>query len=187
MKQIRCAWAMSSEKMQAYHDTVWGRKETDDTALFRKLSLDLMQAGLSWQTILNKFDAFDQAFDHFNLEAVSKYSASDVERLMQNRGIVRNRLKINAIINNAQIINKMQSKGESFYHYLAFQIPDGHIKNHWQNMIDVPAHTQLSDQISKQMKRDGFKFVGTTIIYSFLQATGFVNDHLVDCVCYQKV
>ncbi|MCH4168114.1 MAG: DNA-3-methyladenine glycosylase I [Streptococcaceae bacterium] len=187
MDQTRCTWATSSEKMRVYHDTVWGRRETDDTALFRKLSLDLMQAGLSWQTILNKFDGFDQAFNYFNLDTVSEFTASDVERLMMDQGIIRNRLKINAIINNAQIIKKMQANGQSFYHYLALQVPNGRIINHWQVMSEVPASTQLSDQIAKQMKKDGFKFIGTTIIYSFLQATGFINDHLVSCCCHQEV
>lgn len=187
MNQTRCAWATSSETMMTYHDTVWGRRETDDTALFRKLSLDLMQAGLSWQTILNKFDGFDQAFNYFNLEYVSEFTASDVERLMMDQEIIRNRLKINAIINNAKIIQTMRSDGQSFYHYLASQIPNGRIINSWETMSEVPASTQLSDEIAKQMKTDGFKFVGTTIIYSFLQATGFINDHLVSCICYQKV
>lgn len=187
MNQIRCAWATSSETMMTYHDTVWGRRETDDTALFRKLSLDLMQAGLSWQTILNKFDGFDQAFNYFNLESVSEFTSSDVERLMMDQEIIRNRLKINAIINNAKIIQTMRSDGQSFYHYLVSQIPNGRIINSWKTMSEVPASTQLSDEIAKQMKTDGFKFVGTTIIYSFLQATGFINDHLVSCICYQKV
>lgn len=184
---VRCEWANSSDNMKDYHDSVWGRPELDDTALFRKLSLDLMQAGLSWQTILNKSESFDNAFDSFNIKKVKNYLSDDIERLLADTGIVRNRLKIMAIINNANVIFEMHQEGKSFYEYLSQQIPNGRIVNQWQEMADIPASTQLSDCISKQMKKDGFKFIGTTIIYSFLQAAGFINDHIESCFCYKDI
>jgi DNA-3-methyladenine glycosylase I len=169
-----------------YHDTIWGRIETDDTALFRKLSLDLMQAGLSWQTILNKTASFDQAFDNFDLKEVSCYNTAKVKVLKNDAGIIRNQMKIEAIIHNAQIILALQQKGISFFDYLSQQIPNGHLENHWQMDSEVPAKTILSDKIAKKMKHDGFKFVGSTVIYAFLQATGFINDHVEACFCHEK-
>ena len=184
--QIRCAWAQGDEKMEKYHDEVWGVPEHDDQKLFAKLCLDSMQAGLSWRTILHKQESFQKAFDNFHIKTVAGYDEAKFDELMQDAGIVRNRLKIRAIIGNAARTLEVQEEFGSFNAYLWGFTNGEVIKNHWKTMEEVPVSTPLSDAISKDLKKRGFKFVGTTIIYAYLQAVGVVNDHLVDCICYKK-
>jgi len=183
----RCPWAENDEKMTKYHDEVWGVPEHDDQKLFAKLSLDLMQAGLSWRTILYKQDSFMEAFDNFHIETVAGYGDEKYAELMNNAGIVRNRLKVLAIINNASRVLEVQQEFGSFNAYL-WQFTQGQVvQNQWQALEDIPASTPLSDAISKDLKKRGFKFVGTTIIYAFMQAVGIVNDHLPCCFRYQEL
>ena len=184
---VRCPWADGDEKMAKYHDEVWGVPVHDDQKLFAKLCLDLMQAGLMWRTILYKQENFYKAFDDFQIEKVANYDEAKYDELMQDAGIVRNRLKIRAIINNAARILEIQKEFGSFDAYLWGFTNGETIKNSWQSLEDIPASTPLSDTISKDLKKRGFRFVGTTIIYAFLQAIGIVNDHLVSCFRYEEV
>jgi DNA-3-methyladenine glycosylase I len=181
----RCPWVDGDEKMAKYHDEIWSVPVHDDQKLFAKLSLDLMQAGLMWRTILYKQENFEKAFDNFQIETVAGYDEAKYEELMRNTGIVRNQLKIRAIINNAARVLETQKKFGSFDAYLWGFTNDETIKNAWQTIDEVPASTPLSDAISKDLKKQGFKFVGTTIIYAFLQAVGIVNDHLTTCFRYE--
>jgi len=180
----RCSWAENDGKMSEYHDTVWGVPEHDDQKLFAKLCLDLMQAGLSWRTILYKQESFKKAFDNFHIETVAGYDDGKIDELLQDAGIVRNRLKINAIINNARRVLEIQKEFGSFDAYLWGFTQGKVVKNQWKTSGEVPASSPLSDAISKDLKKRGFKFVGTTIIYAFLQAVGVVNDHQTDCFRY---
>jgi len=184
---IRCPWADNDEKMAKYHDEVWGVPVHDDQKLFAKLCLDLMQAGLMWRTILYKQDNFYKAFDNFHVETVAGYDEVKYDELMQDAGIVRNRLKIRAIINNAARVLEIQKEFGSFDAYLWGFTKGETLKNCWQYLDEIPASTPLSDAISKDLKKRGFRFVGTTIIYAFLQAVGIVNDHLINCFRYREV
>ena len=183
----RCHWADGDDKMTAYHDEVWGVPVHDDRMLFAKLCLDLMQAGLMWRTILYKQDNFFKAFDDFDIETVAGYDETKYDELMQDAGIVRNRLKIRAIINNAACVLEVQKEFGSFDAYLWSFTNGETIKNRWESLDEIPASTPLSDAISKDLKKRGFRFVGTTIIYAFLQAIGVVNDHEVSCFRYEEV
>jgi DNA-3-methyladenine glycosylase I len=182
---IRCPWAEGDEKMMKYHDEVWGVPVHDDQKLFAKLCLDLMQAGLVWRTILYKQENFEKAFDGFHIETVAGYDEAKYEELMNDAGIVRNKLKICAIINNAARVLEVQKEFGSFDAYLWSFTSGETIKNAWQTLDEIPASTPLSDNISKDLKKRGFRFVGTTIIYAFLQAVGIVNDHLTTCFRYK--
>jgi len=184
---IRCPWTGDDAKMIKYHDEVWGVPVHDDRTLFAKLCLDLMQAGLTWRTILHKQDNFYKAFDDFNIQKVANYDEAKYEELMQDAGIVRNRLKIRAIINNAARVLEIQKEFGSFDAYIWSFTNGETIKNSWKSLDEIPASTPLSDAISKDLKKGGFRFVGTTIIYAFLQAIGVVNDHLVDCFRYRNI
>jgi len=183
---IRCSWADGDEKMMKYHDEVWGVPVHDDQKLFAKLCLDLMQAGLMWRTILNKQENFERAFDDFHIETVAGYDEAKYEELMRDAGIVRNQLKIRAIINNAARVMDIQREFGSFDAYLWGFVNGETVKNAWQTIEDIPASTSLSDTISKDLKKRGFRFVGTTIIYAFLQAVGIVNDHFTSCFRYEN-
>lgn len=183
---IRCSWADNDKKMAMYHDELWGKPEHDDQRLFAKLCLDLMQAGLTWRMILYKQENFERAFDGFDIETVAHYDETKFDELMQDKGIVRNRLKIRAIINNAQRVLEVQEEYGSFDVYIWSFTKDKVIKNRWQALEEIPASSPLSDAISKDLKKRGFKFLGTTIIYAYLQAIGIVNDHLTSCFCYDK-
>ena len=185
--KIRCPWADNDEKMAKYHDEVWGVPAHGDQKLFAKLSLDSMQAGLAWRTILYKQENFMKAFDDFHIETVAAYDEEKVGELMQDAGIVRNQLKIRAIINNASRILEVQKEFGSFDAYLWGFTNGGVIRNQWQTLDEIPASSPLSDAISKDLKKRGFKFVGTTIIYAFLQAVGIVNDHLTSCFRYTEL
>lgn len=179
----RCEWANSTPAMQEYHDSVWGKPEYEDHQLFRKLVLDMNQAGLSWQTILNKMANFDAAYDQFEITKVANYTEEKVEELMMNPGIIRNRRKIEAAIINAQEVLKIQQEYGSFSAFLWRYVNHEPIINEFQQQSDVPTHSEISDQLAKDLKKRGFKFVGTTTIYAFMEAVGMVNDHLVTCVC----
>jgi len=183
----RCSWAENDERMMKYHDEVWGVPEHNDQKLFAKLCLDSMQAGLSWQTIVNKMDNFMKAFDNFDIETVAKYDEKKYEELMQDAGIVRNKLKIRTVINNARLVLDLQKEFGSFSSYLWSFTEGKTIKNKMKSLDDIPPSTPLSDKISKDMKKRGFNFVGTTIVYAFIQAIGIVNDHCTYCFRYDEV
>lgn len=185
-ERVRCPWAMGDAKMQRYHDEVWGVPVHDDQKLFAKLCLDLMQAGLSWRTILYKQEGFERAFDNFHIETVAAYDEARFNELMQDAGIVRNRSKIRAIINNANCVLELQGEIGGFGTYLWSFTKGEVVNNRWQTVDEIPNSSPLSDAISKDLKKRGFMFVGTTITYAFLQAVGIVNDHLTSCFCYQR-
>ena len=184
--KIRCGWCRNDPMDIKYHDEEWGKYVTDDKILFEFLVLESAQAGLSWITILRKREGYRKAFENFDVEKVAKLSDSDVEGLMLDAGIVRNRLKIKATITNAQAYIKVQKEFGSFCNYmLSFMPEEKPIINNWKALEEVPVATEVSDTISKDMKKRGFKFFGSTICYAYLQAVGFVNDHLTDCHCRQ--
>jgi DNA-3-methyladenine glycosylase I len=177
-----CNWGTTDPTYIKYHDEEWGKEVTDDLKMFEFIVLESAQAGLSWFTILKRRDAYRLAFADYNAEKVAKMTENDVERLLLNSGIIRNRKKIEATITNAQHFLEIQKEFGSFCAYLRKFLPDGKpIINHWQNLSEIPASTPLSDTISKDMKKRGFKFFGTTICYAHLQAIGYVNDHLEKC------
>jgi len=177
----RCPWCGSDPLYVRYHDEVWGWPVTDSRDLFAKLCLDGQQAGLSWITILRKQHAYEEAFAGFDPERLVRFTEEDVERLMRNPGIVRNRLKIKSIIGNAAAYLALQERGIAF-NYFIWQFVDGRPRiNRPATMAEVPATTDVSDRMSKALKKAGFNFVGSTIVYAFMQATGVVNDHLTGC------
>jgi len=178
----RCGWCKSDPIYLKYHDEEWGREVNDDHKMFEFLVLESAQAGLSWITILKRRDAYRDAFAGYNAEKVAQMTEKDVECLMQNSGIIRNKNKIWATITNAQYFLELQKEFGSFCNYLRTFLPDGKpIINHWTSLSEIPPSTSLSDAISKDMKKRGFKFFGTTICYAHLQAVGYVNDHLEGC------
>lgn len=177
----RCAWAGNDEDMIAYHDDEWGVPCTDEHKLFEMLILEGAQAGLSWMTILKRRGYYREAFARFDPEVVAGFGEDQMEALLQNTGIIRNKLKIRAAVNNAQRFLQVQKAFGTFSDYI-WSFVSGHpIINHWQRHEEVPAKTSESEQMSKDLKKRGFKFVGPTICYAFMQATGMVNDHTVDC------
>ena len=184
----RCDWVPLDNPLYVkYHDEEWGVPVHDDRTLFEFLLLEGFQAGLSWLTILRKRENYRQAFDNFDAKKIAKYDEKKIEKLMQNSGIVRNRRKIESAITNAKAFLEVQNEFESFNNYIWGFVNGKPIVNKWKIMKDIPANTELSDKISKDLKRRGFKFVGSTIVYSHIQATGMVNDHTVDCFRYNQV
>lgn len=179
----RCSWA-TTEFYEEYHDKEWGRPVHDDRKLFEMLILEGMQAGLSWLTILNKRRAFREAFDEFDYQKVALYDEAKMDALMQNANIVRNRLKINSAIINARQFIKVQEEYGSFDAFIWSYVEGRPIHNHFKSETDIPATTPLSDKISKDLKKRGFKFVGSTIVYAYMQAIGIVNDHVERCYLY---
>lgn len=177
----RCSWCGSDPLYMKYHDEEWGKEVHDDKTLFEFLVLESAQAGLSWITILRRRENYRKAFANFDVKKVAAFTDSDVERLMQDEGIIRNRLKIKATITNAQLFMAVQKEFGSFDRYLYSFMPNGKPIDNKPRPGGVPASTALSDAISKDMKKRGFKFFGTTICYAHMQATGMVNDHLIDC------
>jgi len=178
----RCGWCKSDPLYVKYHDEEWGKEVTDDPKMFEFLVLESAQAGLSWITILKRRDAYRNAFADFNAEKVAVMTESDVERLMLDSGIIRNRKKIEATISNARHFLEIQKEFGSFCGYMRTFLPEQQpVINHWKTLSEIPTSTTLSDAISKDMKKRGFKFFGTTICYAHLQAVGFVNDHLEGC------
>jgi len=183
---IRCTWAQDESQWQ-YHDDEWGVPVHDDRLLFEFLILEGAQAGLSWATILRKRDNYRQAFDQFDPALVAKYSAKKKERLLTDPGIVRNRLKVDSAVTNAQAFLAVQEEFGSFDQYV-WQFVEGQpVQNAWQTHQQIPPRTSQSDTMSKELKRRGFKFVGSTICYAFMQAVGMVNDHLVACYRYSEL
>lgn len=183
----RCDWSLSNELMIKYHDTEWGVPLHDDRKLFEFIVLDTFQAGLSWAIILNKREGFRRAFDDFDAEKIANYDAQKIESLKLNPEIIRNKLKIDATVLNARAFLKLQEEYGSFDKYI-WQFTDGDtIQNRFLTMSDIPATSHISDKMSKELKSHGFKFVGSTICYAFMQAAGIVNDHLVDCFRHNEV
>lgn len=184
---IRCAWCGSDPLYRAYHDAEWGVPLHDERALFEFLTLEGAQAGLSWLTILKKRENYRRAFDHFDVERVARYAEADVARLMADAGIVRNRLKIEAAIANARATLELREQLGGLDAYFWGFVDGRAVVNAWQDIGQVPATTPLSDTISKDLKKRGFKFVGSTIVYAHMQATGMVNDHTVDCFRHREL
>ena len=183
----RCGWCGTDPLYVQYHDEEWGREVTDDHKMFEFLVLESSQAGLSWSTILKKCENYRKAFANFDVQKVAQFTTEDVERLMQDSGIIRNKLKITSTISNARYFIEVQKEFGSFCSYLKNFLPEGKpIMNHWTSLDQIPASTELSDVISKDMKKRGFKFFGSTICYAHLQASGFINDHLMGCVCRKE-
>lgn len=181
---IRCAWCGTEQIYTDYHDKEWGIPLHDDQKLFEMLILEGMQAGLSWITVLKKRGAFREAFDNFDVKKVAEYTEEKVEELMQNEKIIRNRRKITAAIGNAKAFIEIQKEFGSFDRFIWGYVDNKPIVNHYKKLDEVPANTPLSDKISKDLKKRGFNFAGTTIIYSFMQAVGMVDDHITACFCH---
>src|SRR5512139_3132972 len=183
----RCDWADSDELLQSYHDHEWGMEIHDDRRLFEFLVLEGAQAGLSWSTILRKREGYRRAFDNFDARKISRYSENALARLLTNSEIIRNRIKINAAVTNARAFLKVQKEFGSFDKYI-WQFVNGRpVRNSWKKITDIPSGTPESDAMSKDLIKRGFKFVGTTICYAFMQAVGMVNDHVVDCFRYKEL
>lgn len=180
----RCHWVTEDALYIQYHDHEWGVPVKDEHTFFEFLVLECFQAGLNWLTILKKRERFRQAFDAFDYEKIAHYSEEKVSELMQNKGIIRHEGKIRAAINNAQKFIEIQSEFGSFSKFIWGFTEGEVVKNHWERGDEIPANTPLSDEISKALKKRGFKFVGSTTVYAFLQATGIVNDHISSCFCY---
>lgn len=187
MEEIRrCDWAVKSRLEQEYHDKEWGIPVHDDKKLFKMLILEGKQAGLSWATILKKMDTLCEAFDDFDPAVLVTYDAAKIESLLQNDGIIRNRQKVNAVVSNAKAYFQLCAEVGSFEHYLWSFIDHKPIINSWTRIEEVPSSSLVSDAISRDLKKRGFKFVGTTTVYAFMQAAGMVNDHLTTCSFYKS-
>lgn len=182
----RCAWVTEEPLYIDYHDNEWGKPLYDDQKLFEMLCLEGAQAGLSWWTILQRREAYREAFDGFDPVKIARYSEEKIEQLIQNDKIIRNRLKINSVVTNAQAYLTITESGQNFSSYIWSYVDGKQIVNHRTSPEEVPAATELSTKMSKQLKKDGFKFVGPTICYAYMQAVGMVNDHLVTCASYEE-
>jgi len=182
----RCGWVNQDQLYIDYHDHEWGVPVYDDRLLFEYLNLEGAQAGLSWYTILKKRKNYRMAFDNFEPERIIQYDEKKIEELLYNEGIVRNKLKINAVITNAHAFLKVCEEFGTFRKYIWSFVDGNQVQNHFHELKDVPATSEISDRLSKDLKKRGFKFVGSTICYAFMQAVGMVNDHIVTCCCYHK-
>jgi len=177
----RCSWCMKDDIYMDYHDNVWGIPEYDDIKLFEFLNLEGAQAGLSWYTVLIKKDNYRKAFSNWDPKKIVKYKDKKIQSLLSNPGIIRNKLKVNGVVTNAKLFLEMKSSGTSLSEYL-WDLVDGEpIVNNWKDLSEIPAQTPLSQKISKDLKKKGFKFVGPTIVYAFMQAVGMVDDHVASC------
>lgn len=185
--KIRCPWSLSSKELTEYHDKEWGVPLHNDRKWFEFIVLDTFQAGLSWNIILKKRSNMKTAFNNFNPDKIAKYTERDIERLLSNPGIIRNRAKISATVANARAFIKIQKEFGSFDKYIWSFTNGKVIHNKWERQSDIPAHNHLSAQISKDLKQRGFSFVGTTICYAFLQAGGIINDHIKSCFRYKEL
>jgi len=184
---VRCSWAVGDPIMEDYHDTEWGVPLHDDRKLFEFIVLDLFQSGLSWRTILHKRAAFDAAFAHFEVDQIASFDDQDVARLMNDTGIVRNRLKVAATIANAKAVLKIRQSAGSLDHFL-WALSDGNpVVNRFEAGNDVPAATEESTVMSRALKQEGMAFLGPVVCYAFMQGAGFVNDHLVSCFRYKEL
>ena len=186
-RKVRCSWAGDIPIYIDYHDNEWGRPVHDDNKLFEMLILEGMQARLNWITVLKKREAFREAFDEFDPSKVALYTESKVQELLKNERIIRNRLKVNAAVTNAKLFLKVQEEYGSFDKFIWAYVNDTPVRNHWERVEEIPATTPISNQISKDLKKMGFKFAGSTIIYAFMQATGMVNDHVTNCFVFKKM
>lgn len=186
-EKTRCEWAGTDPLYVAYHDEEWGVPVHDDRTLFEFLILEGAQAGLSWSTILNKRQNYHRAFDGFDPQKVAAYDEDKIAELLEDPGIVRNRLKVRSAVQNAQAFLRIQEGFGSFDAYVWQFVGGQPIQNNWQSLSEIPAETEESRALSKDLKKRGFNFVGPTIMYAFMQAVGMVNDHVVDCFCYKKV
>jgi DNA-3-methyladenine glycosylase I len=184
---IRCGWSEKYPIMNEYHDKEWGVPLHDESRVFEMFSLDCFQAGLSWITILNKRKAFLDAFDHFNIDQVARFDQKKIEELLANPGIVRNRLKIPAVIHNALTAQKIRQEFGTFSAYIWSFSNGKTIYNHWKSTQEIPVTSTVSDAMSRDMIRRGFKFAGSTICYAFMQSIGMVNDHLVSCFRHKEL
>jgi len=183
----RCAWAGENPLYQRYHDREWGVPLHSDKKLFEFLSLEGMQAGLSWITVLRKREAFRQAFDGFDYNIVANYDSGKIEELINNSAIIRNKLKINAAVTNARAFLEVRREFGTFNRYIWGFVDNLPIQNTWTSLQEVPAKTLLAEELSKDLKMRGFSFVGPTIVYAHMQATGMVNDHTTDCFRHAEV
>ncbi|WP_440134311.1 DNA-3-methyladenine glycosylase I [Chitinophaga sancti] len=181
MEPNRCSWSTKDQLYKDYHDNEWGVPLHDDTRLFEMINLEGAQAGLSWYTVLTKRENYRKAFDHWDAKKISKYTDKKIEALMADAGIIRNRLKINGTILNAKAFLEIQKEFGSFDTYIWSFVGGKQIVNHFKSLGEVPAKTAISDAMSKDLLKRGFKFVGSTICYAFMQATGMVDDHVADC------
>lgn len=182
----RCSWPRTELDI-LYHDREWGVPEHDDRALFELLTLEGAQAGLSWSTILRKRDAYREAFANFDVDRVARFTPARIEKLMKNAGIVRNRLKLESTVSNARAFRRVAGEHGSFDRYIWTFVGGRPMVNHRETMTDVPTRTPESDAMSADLKKRGFRFVGTTICYAFMQATGMVNDHVISCFRYGEL
>lgn len=187
MEKHRCGWCVGDDLYEAYHDKEWGTPVKDDKLLFEFLILETFQAGLSWITILRKRENFRKAFDNFDYKKIANYKQDKIDALLQDAGIIRNKLKVNSAITNAAAYIKIQKEFGSFSAYIWSFVNNKPIKNALTNYKEGPANTLLSDAISKDLKKRGFKFVGSTVVYALMQATGMVNDHEISCFRYNEV
>jgi DNA-3-methyladenine glycosylase I len=185
--KIRCPWADGNELLRDYHDHEWGVPVHDDRLLFEFLILEGAQAGLSWNLILQRRSNYLEAFDDFQVDKVAAYSEDNIEELRNNEGIIRNRLKIRSTVTNALAVQEIQEEYGSFDYYIWEYVDHETIQNSWKTMNEIPASTPESEKMSKDLKKRGFKFVGPTICYGFMQAVGMVNDHLVDCFRHDEL
>lgn len=186
-KKQRCSWAETDPLYIRYHDEEWGVPAHDDKRLFEYLMLEAMQAGLSWLTVLRKRERFRTVFNRFDFHKIARYGPDKIDSLLQDPGIIRNRLKINAVVSNALLFLKIRDEFGSFDKYI-WQFMDGKtVTNAWKTLKEIPAQSRESDTMSADLRKRGFKFVGSTICYAFMQATGMVNDHVVDCFRYKDL
>jgi len=187
MNKSRCTWSGETPIYVNYHDTEWGVPVYDDDKLFEFLILETFQAGLSWITVLRKRENFRQAFDNFDYKKIAKYDNTKFDELILNAGIIRNKLKIKATISNAIAFMEVRKEFGSFSKYIWAFVDGKPINNKWKTLDEIPATTEISDKLSKDLKKRGFKFVGSTVIYAHMQATGMVNDHITSCFRYDEV
>ncbi|MGR5063441.1 DNA-3-methyladenine glycosylase I [Photobacterium sp. DNB22_13_2] len=187
MEESVCAWAMKQPIEREYHDQEWGRVNKSDTYLFEFLTLEGAQAGLSWYTILKRREAYRAAFDNYDIEKLASYEDDHIEAIITNYDVIKHRGKISSVFNNARAAQRLINEYGSLENALWQFVDHQPVINHWQTMADIPAFTETSKKMSRFLKKKGFKFVGETICYAFMQAVGMVNDHLVSCHCYQKI
>ena len=180
----RCAWVTKDPLYIAYHDQEWGVPVFDDRLLFEMLCLEGAQAGLSWWTVLQKRENYRKAFDNFEAEKIINYDEEKLQSLLEDKGIIRNKLKINSVVTNAEAFLKIQQIHGSFANYIWGFVDNKPIVNQWETMQQVPVSSEISDRMCKQLKKDGFKFVGGSICYAYMQAVGMVNDHSLQCFCH---
>jgi DNA-3-methyladenine glycosylase I len=183
----RCAWSSNDSLIKEYHDKEWGTPIHEDRLLFEFLILEGAQAGLSWSTILQKRENYRKAFDNFNFNKIAKYDEKKIEHLLEDEGIIRNKLKILAVISNAKVFIKIREEFETFDNFIWQFVNYKPIINKFNQLSEIPSQTEISEKMSKELKKRGFKFVGPTICYAFMQAVGMVNDHLIDCFRYDEI